>query len=107
MSFSIAPAFVIDVSRIRGLLQEKKLKFKPSAAAIHPLTAELYIHSSVNKMLVIVKDGIPEKAFRINSALCKQPEGLAFMPDGNLIISNESANAGAPDILICKYNLGQ
>ena len=30
-------------------MEEKGVHFKPSAAAIHPVTEELYIISSVNK----------------------------------------------------------
>ena len=86
-------------------MQEKKVKFKPSAAAIHPLTGQLFILSSVNKVLVIAdKNGVPEKVYNINSGLYKQPEGLAFTPEGHLLISNESGDTGAADILIFKYS---
>jgi uncharacterized protein YjiK len=108
LTFSPAPAYIVDVRKIEDLMQEKKIKFKPSAAAIHPLTGQLFIISSVNKVLVVAgKNGIPEKVYTINSGLYKQPEGLTFTPEGHLIISNESANAGAADILIFKYNKGQ
>jgi uncharacterized protein YjiK len=105
MNFSTSPAFVIDVRKIEDQMQEKKVKFKPSAAAVNPLTGQLYIISSVNKVLVIAdRNGNPEKVYRISPALYKQPEGLAFSPEGHLIISNESANTGAADILMFKYN---
>jgi uncharacterized protein YjiK len=108
LTFSSTPAYIIDVRRIEELMQEKKVKFKPSAAAIHPLTGQLFIISSVNKVMVIAgKTGIPEKVYAINSGLYKQPEGLTFTPEGHLIISNESANAGAADVLVFKYNKGQ
>jgi len=108
LTFSPSPAYVIDVRRIEDLMQEKKVKFKPSAAAIHPITGKLFIMSSVNKALVIAdKNGVPEKVYPINPRLYKQPEGLTFSPEGHLIVSNESANAGAANILVFKYKKGQ
>jgi hypothetical protein len=90
------------------LTKGKKVKFKPSAAAIHPLSGQLFIISSVNKVLVVAdKNGIPEKVYKISPVLYKQPEGLTFSPEGHLLISNESANTGAADIMIFKYNNGR
>lgn len=104
MAYSSTPAFVIDIRKIEDLLDEKRLRYKPSAAAIHPVTGELYIISSINKVLVIADvNGIPKKVYKINPRLFKQPEGLTFTTKGDLIISNESADIGAANILFFKY----
>ena len=106
MAFSTSPAFVIDIRRIEDLLDEKRLRFKPSAAAIHPLTGELYIISAINKVLVVTDlNGIPKQVYKINPKLYKQPEGMTFTPKGDLIISNESADIGAANILVYKYKM--
>ena len=42
--FFAQPTYVIDVRKIETLMQEKKVKFKPSAAAIHPLTGQVIYH---------------------------------------------------------------
>ncbi len=108
MTFSSSPAYVIDVRKIEELMQEKKVKFKPSAAAIHPVTGQLFIISSINKVLVVAnKDGVPENVYKISPDLYKQPEGLTFTPEGHLIISNEGAKMGAANILVFKYNKGK
>ena len=108
LTFSSRPAYVIDVQKIEELMHEKKVKFKPSAAAIQPVTGQLFIVSSVNKVLVIAdKKGNPEKTYNLTRKLYRQPEGLTFTPEGNLLISNESAGIGASDILIFKYNTGR
>ncbi len=105
MTFSQTPAYVIDVQKIEELMQEKKVNFKPSAASIHPLTGQLFIISSLNKVLVIAdKNGVPEKVYRIDPKLYKQPEGLTFSSEGHLIVSNESAGIGAADIMVFKYS---
>ncbi len=106
-SFVKDPAFVIDVTKIAAMMNETKVKFKPSAAAIHPITGQLYIISSINKIVVVANpEGVPEKIHNIDPKLYKQPEGLAFTPEGHLLISNESADIGAANILIYKYNKG-
>ena len=99
-----APAYVIDIRKIEKIMDEKKLRFKPSAATINPLTGELFIISSINKVLVIADlQGIPKKVFRINPKLYKQPEGMAFTPNGDLLVSNEFADIGAGNIFFIKY----
>jgi uncharacterized protein YjiK len=103
--YDSTPAYVIDIRKIEQLMDEKKVRFKPSAAAIHPLTGELFIISSINKALVVAdQSGVPKAVYRINPKIYKQPEGLTFTPRGDLIISNESADIGAANILYFKYN---
>jgi len=103
---SFSPAFTIQTSKIRQSLgNEDKSRFKPSAAAVHPITGELYIIASVNHALVILnKDHSVRATYNINRSLFKQPEGLTFTPKGDLIISNESSEKGtAADIIFFKY----
>lgn len=95
---------MIDVKKIAIMMGEKNLKFKPSGAAIHPITGELYIISAVNDLLVIADhEGNPKISYEIDSKLFKQPEGIAFTPGGDLIISNEAADKGVANILLFRY----
>jgi hypothetical protein len=107
-TFSPTAAYVVNVKKIEELMMEKKVKFKPSAAAINPNDGKLYMVSSINKVLAIAdKKGNVENIYKIDPRLFKQPEGLTFTPEGHLLISNESAGIGAPNIFICKYNQAQ
>jgi len=56
----------IEVENIKEQLgEDEKFRFKPSSAAIHPLTGELYIIASVNHVLVILnKDHSVKNATR-------------------------------------------
>ncbi|WP_205508458.1 SdiA-regulated domain-containing protein [Longitalea arenae] len=95
----------INVTAIANMIGEKKIKFKPSAAAIHPVTNELFIVSSVNKLLVITdRKGQVKQTYHLDAALFKQPEGITFTPEGDMIISNEAADRGVANLLFFKYN---
>lgn len=97
--------YKIDVKKINKLLKLNKEKFKPSAVAVNPLTQELYILASVNKQLVVAdKNGNAKNVYALRPSLYNQPEGIAFTPAGDLLISNEaSGKHGTGTILIIKY----
>ena len=92
-----------NVSPIFEKFRIPKDHIKPSAAAIDPVTKDLYVLCSVNKLLLIldaqgkVKDVIP-----LNPKIYKQPEGMTFTPGGDLIISNESHEEGYGTLLLLK-----
>ncbi len=70
--------------------------FAPSSLAIHPLTGQLFLTSSVgNQLLVARADGTIETVKLLDKQWFPQPEGLTFAPDGTLYLSTE-ARYGAP-----------
>lgn len=84
-TLSAAPVFTLDRTRLDG-----DDPFKPSAIAVHPTTGEIYVLSSVRKALaVLAPDGTIRAALQLPADLYAQPEGIAFLPDGTLFISNE------------------
>ncbi|TDH25103.1 hypothetical protein EXU57_13400 [Segetibacter sp. 3557_3] len=101
--YSDTPIYVIKTKPIDQMLGVQKEKFKPSAAAIHPITKELYIVFSVNKAIVIAdRSGVVKFAVPLDPLIYKQPEGITFTPKGDLLISNESAETGPGNILVLK-----
>ena len=67
--------------------------FSPSALAIHPETTDIYILSSVGKMLMIIgQDGTLKHIEKLSKKKHQQPEGIAFAQNGTLYISNEAGN---------------
>jgi len=95
--------FFIDVLPIDEKFGEQKIHLKPSAAAINPVTNELYIVCSVNKLLVVAdRDGHFKDAFALDDNIYKQPEGIAFTPSGDMIISNEWHEQGSATLLVLK-----
>ena len=95
--------FTIDVAPIAEKVSDEKFHFKPSAAAINPVTNELYILASVNNLLVVAdRKGNVKQVYNLDPKIFKQPEGITFTPSGDLLISNEAALTGAANILIYK-----
>jgi uncharacterized protein YjiK len=102
------PHFLIDLKRLdsyidrsaftklsvrvaKGLrLIDSETSFKPSGIAIHPLDGEIYIISSVGKLLIILNlSGKVQNVIELDPKLFRQPEGICFSPKGDMFISNE------------------
>lgn len=65
--------------------------FCPSAIAVHPLTGDIYVLSSIGKTLVILNpQGDVIHMEKLDKKVHRQPEGLVFDKDGTMYISNES-----------------
>ncbi|MEO7306455.1 MAG: SdiA-regulated domain-containing protein [Ferruginibacter sp.] len=93
----------VDVQPLAEKLGELKMKLKPSATAINPVTNELYILSSISHLLVVTdRNGKFKEVFKLDPAIYKQAEGIAFTATGDMIISNESHETGVANILIIK-----
>ncbi len=103
--FDEKPAFQINGNEAKQMAKTIKTRFRPSAAAINPLTKELFIISATANTLVIADNkGNIKSAYKLNPKFFKQPEGIAFSPSGTLYISNEYAETGSANILVFSYN---
>lgn len=70
--------------------------FKTSSITFHPITKELYVLSSINKIIIVMdKESNIKKIIPLNGSYFSQPEGIAFDSNGTLFVSNEGhRNAG-------------
>ncbi|MFK8162536.1 MAG: SdiA-regulated domain-containing protein [Lewinella sp.] len=76
----------------------------PSAIAIHPLTGQLFITSSVGKVLMVLNpNGQIDHLQRLDKKLYAQPEGLTFDSDGTLYISTEKKKAANAKVYRLDY----
>ena len=69
------------------------VRFHPSAMAMHPITGELYILSASDHLLVIYTDTL-RTVVPLPAERYYKPEGLAFYPNGDLLISSEGDKKG-------------
>jgi uncharacterized protein YjiK len=101
--FDNKPLFRIDAGEVRKLSPFNTSKLQPSAAAINPVTHELYILSSASRQLVIAdSNGRPESVYKLSKSLFPQPEGIAFNKNGDMFISNEGLG-GKPSVLTFRF----
>jgi len=69
---------------------DSKFTFGPSGIAVHPITKDIYITSSIGKLLVILDStGIIKHIVKLKKKIHQQPEGICFDQNGTLYISNE------------------
>jgi len=93
---------------IKSFFDPKKgdVTFQPSEIAIHPITDEIYMISTVGKLMVVMnRAGIILHIQSLSEEIFKQPEGLCFFPNGDMYISDEG-RAGSANILLFKYQTG-
>ena len=122
MEMAEDPLFTINLSELEsfgqntGILFAKKKRskeeessshFMPSCIAVHPKTDEVYIISSIDhSMAVFEKSGKLINFVRFNAKLFTRPERIIFMPNGDLVITNEGQQ-GKTSLLRFKWHLPQ
>lgn len=122
MEMDEEPLFTINLSELEsfgqntGILFAKKKKskeeessshFMPSCIAVHPKTDEVYIISSIDhSMAVFEKSGKLINFVRFNAKLFTRPERIIFLPNGDLVITNEGQQ-GKTSLLRFKWHLPQ
>jgi uncharacterized protein YjiK len=103
--FDSTSFYTIDEKDVKKMLKDNDAKFKPSAAAIHPITKRLYILSSAGNLLVIANiHGTVLEAYHINPNTFPQAEGIAFAPNGDMYISNEGKYGGKATLQFFAYH---
>lgn len=101
------PVYVLDIDKITNYVRDnqkempskvtkkgKKIErifFRPASLAIHPNSNEIYVISAVDRTLVSFdRKGEVTNYWKLNDQRFPKPEGITFLPDGTLIISNEA-----------------
>lgn len=88
----------------KGTVTEAILKFATSALAIHPITKTLYLISSTDRILFeFDMQGKLLNAEQLDESLFNKPEGITFLENGDLFISNEGEDK-KPTLLKFAYN---
>ncbi|MBC7759623.1 MAG: SdiA-regulated domain-containing protein [Phormidesmis sp. FL-bin-119] len=118
MQFQSKPVFSIRLDEISSqfngsALEESSKKFlkaignqnmnkvfRSSAITVNEKTGEIYVLSSLNGLIIILNpEGAIHKIIQFSGSEYKQPEGIAFAPNGKLYISNEGSKSGIGNII--------
>lgn len=104
------PVYVFDLRELKNFALKSKadipvkskkksnklvpdFKFRPSGIAIQPGSHDLFILSSDDKLLFVFGyDGNIKNIVKLDPALFNQPEGITFLKNRDLLISNEGQN---------------
>ncbi len=93
---------------MKGKKGEKKkpdIKLRISAISIHPISDRLYVLSGAERLLLVFDmNGNIEYLERLDKDLFTQPEGITFMKNGDMFISNEGRKSEAT-LIRFNYNL--
>jgi uncharacterized protein YjiK len=105
-----APAYVLSMREIeaaaktRGIVSKvrnasgrlKPLNFRPSGLAIDPLTRQVFIISAEDFLLLVMdSDGQIIHLEKLDETLFPKAEGISFMDDSRMAISNEGVEGRA------------
>jgi WD40 repeat protein len=96
-SFSLANTIKVPMKdKKKGKSKDPDIRFQVSDLAFHPLTGKLFLLSSADKLLFVfnTKNEL-EYIGRLNPDLFIQPEGITFMKNGDMYISNEGQKKSA------------
>jgi hypothetical protein len=102
------PAYVLSTKALNQFVKDNKVKdhkkddkgiesqLQISALAIHPLTGEIYILSAADNLICVIgRDGLVKNVEFLDRKLFGQPEGLTFLKNGDMLITNEGGNDNA------------
>lgn len=78
----------------------KEFNFRPASVAVHPTTDDIYVLSAEDFCLAIFKrTGEIQNLIMLDSKVHTKPEGITFLTNGTMIISNEGIEKN-PTLLI-------
>lgn len=88
--FVKARRIALPVKEKKNGKHEEVLRFTPSAIAVHPFSHKLYLISSTDHLLFIFDEqGKPEQVAPLDPKVFNKPEGISFLENGDLLITNE------------------
>lgn len=84
--------FNIQSADVNKKGKSRPFNFRPASLSIHPETDDIYIISAVDKMLLVMnRKGEVLHMKPLNAEMYTKAEGITFLDDGTMIITNEAA----------------
>lgn len=103
--FAIANNIKVPMKGKKGEPQKPDIKLRISALGIHPVTNRLFVISGMERILFVFDmNGNIEYLETLDKDLFPQPEGITFLNNGDMLISNEGRKGSAT---LVRYNYKQ
>lgn len=100
------PVLTIDLKDLREGAKASLPRFLPSAVAVDPLTGAVFLLSAIEPAVLHLEDGLISGFAVLDPDLFRQPEGIAFLPSGDLLIVNEAAGRRPTLLLFRRRDAG-
>jgi len=109
------PVLEINITEIQKLAAVKysltdsvaeKMRIRPSAIAIHPVSQKLYVLTATGCAICIYSSKVLEDVIMLDPLLFNKAEGICFTNKGDVIISNEAGSNSNATLLYfsCRKN---
>ena len=94
-AFIAEPVMLVDPKAIKGMTVKGK-SLRASAMSRNPISGHWYAVTSIQKMLLVFdNEGNGMYAWRLPKKKFPQPEGLCFMPNGDMYMTTEGMSKAA------------
>jgi len=88
---------VADADEAGIELRDSRLKARFSSVAVHPTSGHLYLLSAADEaVLVFTREGRLCAAHLLDAQQMPQPEGMTFLPGGDMVIASEGGEGRGP-----------
>jgi uncharacterized protein YjiK len=86
----------LPVTKKKNEKSEPKIELRTSAIGIHPLIKKLFLISGIEQILFVFDlNGTLDYMEKLDPQLFNQPEGITFLNNGDMLISNEGGSGKA------------
>jgi len=103
--YAIENKLDLPVTNKKNEKSEPEIELRTSAIGIHPVTNKLFLISGTEQIFFVFNlDGTLEYMEKLDPKLFNQPEGITFLNNGDMLISNEGGS-GTATLLRFNYKL--
>jgi hypothetical protein len=98
------PFFTIDARKLN--VYDPGKSFNPSGIAIHPKSHDIYMIGTRSLKLIIRLDSKGRKILgekKLKGRVFKQPEGISFLKNGDLVLASEAQDNSQAKIFLMTY----
>ncbi|HON53012.1 MAG TPA: hypothetical protein PLS12_07370, partial [Bacteroidales bacterium] len=82
------------IAKTYSYIQKTNFEINPSGIAIHPQTKDLYVLSALDRCIAVYSEKKLQHVYVLPAEIYYKPEGIGFLPNGDMILSSEGMKNG-------------